>query len=286
MARRAVGVSALLACALLLWFAAGRAGDAGTGELTAPPGAEPGAAAEEPSLGGAEEGIRSSAAPIPECSYGEEPAPLIGDAEHSLAVLDTTYRLPADFEPRDLVEIAEHLAGAVPAAAYGGGHKLRLPAAEALKAMLVAAEAEGVKLAVQSAYRSYDYQANTFAYWVEVDGYERALRTSARAGHSEHQLGTVVDLRSRSGPPAWELADWAKTPEGAWVAANAHVYGFVMSYPQGLERRSCYDYEPWHYRFVGADVAAAMRAAGVTPREYLLNLAAGSLPLPAGESDL
>lgn len=203
-------------------------------------------------------------AQLPACDYQELPAvALRGD--WALALLDTTFALKSDYEPTDLVELSTYLGEGYAAP----GQKLRAEAAAALKELLAAAEEAGVQLAVQSAYRSYAYQESTFAYWVEVDGLEKALKTSARAGHSEHQLGTVVDLRSRFGPPAWELADWALTQEGAWVAEVAHAYGFVMSYPQGRELESCYDYEPWHYRFVGVELASTVFAAGVTLREQL-----------------
>ena len=104
--------------------------------------------------------------------------------------------------------------------------------------------------------------ASTFDYWVSVGGYEQALRTSARAGHSEHQLGTAIDVTSEGGAPPWEYADWATTPAGAWMAANAWRYGFVMSYPRGAYDVTCYDYEPWHYRYVGRDLAAEITASG------------------------
>ncbi|MBA4169012.1 MAG: D-alanyl-D-alanine carboxypeptidase family protein, partial [Chloroflexi bacterium] len=63
--------------------------------------------------------------------------------------------------------------------------------------------------------------------WVGVGGYEQALRTSARAGHSEHQLGTAIDVTSEGGQAPWEYADWASTPAGTWMADNAWRYGFV-----------------------------------------------------------
>ena len=102
-----------------------------------------------------------------------------------------------------------------------------------------------------------------------VGGYEQALRTSARAGHSEHQLGTSIDVTSEGGAAPWEYGDWASTPAGGWMAANAWRYGFVMSYPRGAFDRTCYDYEPWHYRYVGRDLAAQIVASGLTPREVI-----------------
>lgn len=209
-------------------------------------------------------------APLPTCEYGSEAAPLAGLDQWPYTLLDTTYHLPAEYAPTDLVSLPAVLADVAPGAYLAAeGHQLRAAAADALAALFAAAEAAGVQLAVQSAYRSYAYQASTFEYWVQQDGREAALRTSARAGHSEHQLGTAVDLRSRQGPAAWDLADWAATPEGAWVAANAHRFGFVMSYPRGEEARSCYAYEPWHYRYVGADMAAEIHATGEPPRVVL-----------------
>jgi D-alanyl-D-alanine carboxypeptidase len=93
--------------------------------------------------------------------------------------------------------------------------------------------------------------------------------SSARAGHSEHQLGTALDFRSARGPDPWDLEDWGATPEGRWLAENAHRFGFVMSYPAGQESVTCYIYEPWHYRYVGREVAQEVMASGLTLREWL-----------------
>ena len=93
---------------------------------------------------------------------------------------------------------------------------------------------------------------------------------SARPGHSEHQLGTAIDFRSADDPtPPWELDDFADTAAGGWLHDHAWEYGFVLSYPKGEAAETCYAYEPWHYRYVGRDVAAAIHASGETPRRYL-----------------
>ncbi len=181
-------------------------------------------------------------------------------------VLDTIFALPADYEPPDLVRVSL----AFPATYDGGGDLLvREVIIEDLRALLAAADRSGIRLAVQSAYRSYAYQERTFDYWVDRDGYAAALASSARPGHSEHQLGTAIDLRSLGGPPAWDLDDWAATEEGSWVASNAYRFGFVMSYPRGSKDLTCYVYEPWHYRYVGREVAEAVHDSGLTLREFL-----------------
>ena len=100
-----------------------------------------------------------------------------------------------------------------------------------------------------------------------ADGQLRA--DHARAGHSEHQLGTAIDVTSEGGVAPWNYGDWADTAAGSWMAANAWRYGFVMSYPRGGIDRTCYDYEPWHYRYVGRSLAAEITANGRTPREVI-----------------
>jgi zinc D-Ala-D-Ala carboxypeptidase len=198
---------------------------------------------------------------VPPCSVDERIVTIDADAMPALVLVDPAWRLPPGYAPRDLVPVAE--------AGFAGEHLVRAIVVDDLRDLRDAAEAAGVRLAVQSAYRSEAYQARVHEGWVRQLGAARAADVSARAGHSEHQLGTAVDLRSAAGPPAWELADWAATPEGAWVAAHAHRFGFVVSYPRGGEATSCYAYEPWHLRWVGRETAAAATAAAVAYRVWL-----------------
>ena len=207
-------------------------------------------------------GATSSASPeLPACEYADEPALAPAYADWSRTLVDTARRLPADYEPADLVPLT--------GAGFPDERLVRSVVIDDLAALREAAVEAGMYLAVQSAYRSYSYQEDTFAYWVDLDGYEAALASSARPGHSEHQLGTVIDFRSADGPAAWDLADWATTPEGAWLQDNAAEYGFVMSYPKDSRDVTCYIYEPWHYRYVGRETARAVAESGLTLREWL-----------------
>jgi D-alanyl-D-alanine carboxypeptidase len=194
---------------------------------------------------------------LPECRYDDLAATPNGYDAWNLTLLDTLYALDADYAPPDLIEVD------------AAGRSLRALVVADLEALLAAAEANGVPLAIQSAYRSHGYQAGTFDSWVDQLGLEAALRTSARPGHSEHQLGTAIDFRSADGPPAWDLDDWGATPAGAWLAENGWRYGFVMSYPAGREGETCYDYEPWHHRYLGRNAAAAQHTSGLTLRAWL-----------------
>jgi D-alanyl-D-alanine carboxypeptidase len=107
----------------------------------------------------------------------------------------------------------------------------------------------------------------TFDSWVRRSGYAAALRFSARPGHSEHQLGTTLDFTTAPGAPL--SSSFGASPAGKWLARNSWRFGFVMSYPKGKQRLSCYGYEPWHFRYVGRDLARRIHASGDVPRVYL-----------------
>jgi LAS superfamily LD-carboxypeptidase LdcB len=152
--------------------------------------------------------------------------------------------------------------------APGFGGSLRGEAKAALERMLSDAFDQGHDIYVRSAYRSYAEQERTFAYWVSVLGEAEARRVSAEPGHSEHQLGTAADLTTAD--VGYDLTEeFGDTPAGQWLAANAHAYGYALSYPAGAEPVTGYAYEPWHWRYLGLEHAAAWKASGLTLVEYL-----------------
>ena len=173
------------------------------------------------------------------------------------------YALPADYVPPDLEPL--------PAEWLAPGHwgELRAPVIEALRPMMRDAwERDGIDLRIRSAYRSYATQQETFAYWVSFLGEEQARRESAEPGHSEHQLGTTMDFADPYN--GWELIEsFADSPSGLWLAEHAHEYGFALSYPREQEAITGYIFEPWHYRYLGIEAAAAWRASGLTLIEFL-----------------
>jgi len=91
---------------------------------------------------------------------------------------------------------------------------------------------------------------------------------TARPGHSEHQLGTTIDVVDPSLPDL--VPGLSDTPAGTWLAAHAAEYGFVVSYPDGASDRTCFKPEPWHLRYVGVSTARSMAANDLSPREFLL----------------
>ncbi len=137
-----------------------------------------------------------------------------------------------------------------------------------IKAMFAAAEAEGVTLVFGSGYRSAGTQKQFYDSYVARDGKEAADTYSARPGYSEHQSGLSFDVTSPSGACHLEIC-FENTPEGQWMAANAADYGFILRYPDGASAITGYQYEPWHFRYVGAEYAQEITARGLTLEEYL-----------------
>jgi D-alanyl-D-alanine carboxypeptidase len=131
--------------------------------------------------------------------------------------------------------------------------------------MAVAARRNGTPLGNVSAYRSYNTQKALFQSYVDGYGFKRAITFSARPGHSEHQLGLVIDFAD-AGRSQFVSE---KAGAGKWLAKNAWKYGWLMSYPKGKSDVVCYSYEPWHYRYFGRDLARQIHDSGLTTREYL-----------------
>jgi D-alanyl-D-alanine carboxypeptidase len=199
---------------------------------------------------------------LPTCVYADDGTRYTRPAQWKKTLLDTNLMLTDAYEPPGLVALSR--------AGIEGNGLIRRIVVPDLEAMTADAKAAGNAIDVRSAHRSYQYQVGTFERWVDQVGEEEALSVSARPGHSEHQLGTTLDFGSAGNARApWAFDDWAKTPAGKWLRENAWRYGFVMSYPKGARDESCYTYEPWHYRFLGRELAREVHESGLVPRRYL-----------------
>jgi D-alanyl-D-alanine carboxypeptidase len=198
--------------------------------------------------------------PPPPCANGDRPVDGDPATDWATVVVDRAHRLPDTFVPPDLVEVSQ--------AGFTARDQVRAIVIPDLAALRTAAEANSTPIVVVSAYRSFSYQQSLFDDSVADVGQGEAELHTARAGHSEHQLGTAIDVLD---PGAGELTTaFAATPAGRWLAAHAHEFGFVVSYPEGARDRSCFEFEPWHLRYVGRELAAQIHESGLTPREWLL----------------
>ena len=147
---------------------------------------------------------------------------------------------------------------------YGG--EISGEAREAFDAMFAAAQADGHFLDIGSGYRSYDTQAAIHNNYIASYGEEYTKSMSAEPGHSEHQTGLAADLYGENGHYLEQAFE--NTPEFEWLDAHAAEYGFILRFQKGKTWATGYIYEPWHYRYVGVELAKILKASGLTVEEY------------------
>jgi len=152
--------------------------------------------------------------------------------------------LPLEYRPSDLVQVDGRWNF------HGADYPkyLRREAARAVEGMLSRAEREGISIRIFSAFRSSERQRYLYLRQIEKSGLDQ--KTVAKPGHSEHQLGTAVDLCGLD-PKSVASATFDRTREGKWLGSNARAHGFLMSYTVENSAVSGYLPEPWHYRYVG-----------------------------------
>jgi len=170
-----------------------------------------------------------------------------------LQLVDKQHNLAADYSPHDLVSLEAYRFDLARKPLY-----LRQVLISDLQTMVAAARAEGLTLLISSTYRSFDYQAEVYTRHVRNMGQAEADLVSARPGHSQHQLGTAIDFGS--------ITDaFAETAAGRWLAEHAWKYGFSLSYPKDSRDITGYNWESWHYRYIG-------RAASRLEQEYFMGM--------------
>jgi len=202
--------------------------------------------------------------PPPECVEGDLQA--LGDAANDWAtvLVDTQRSIPSFYEPNDLRNIAD---AGFP---LTDGVAVRALVVDDLRALRQAAIDDGTPIGILAAFRSFAQQQDLYDRRVDELGASEAGSRVARPGHSEHQLGTTIDVATEGDTDVDQT--WGSSPTGQWIATNAHKYGFLLSYPMEAQGRTCYDFEPWHLRYVGRELAADVIASGLTLREYLWQL--------------
>jgi D-alanyl-D-alanine carboxypeptidase len=200
----------------------------------------------------------------------------IPNSDDLLVIVTQKFGLSQAYKPADLVPIAPHISHEV---TLGYPTEVRAEILDPLVEMINDMLALGLQPTIISSYRSYATQQTAYNKWL-IEEPERADELSAQPGHSEHQLGTTVDFGSKN------LHDYIddsfdenlqfhtyfyKTPEGAWLLENGHLYGFTLSYPREAQEITGFFYEPWHYRYVGVENATILHDNNISLTEYLLN---------------
>ena len=187
-------------------------------------------------------------------------------------IVTLTYGLSRDYQPSDLVDLDGYLPVSV---TLGYPTQVRQIIVDPLVQMINDMQANGLAPFIISGYRSYSAQAIAYQKW-QTTYPDSASIVSAPPGHSEHQLGTTVDFGS---PELEEIVGqegiefhtyFYQTSEGQWLLEHAQEYGFTLSFPREAFELTGFYYEPWHYRYVGVEMATQLKAMGLSFTEFQL----------------
>lgn len=179
------------------------------------------------------------------------------DSNSIFVLVNKENKLEDGYIPTDLVEINYNL--------VNKPIQMRSEAAEALNNMMVEGKANGLSLLLSSGYRSSDSQETLYSDEVATRG--EGINYVAPPGTSEHETGLAIDITSNKiGCKLEDIFD--TTEEGQWLRDNAHRFGFILRYPKDKEEITGYLYEPWHFRYVGVELATELYERGITLEEY------------------
>ncbi|WP_010296036.1 M15 family metallopeptidase [Clostridium senegalense] len=187
----------------------------------------------------------------------------INNRKHKILIVNREHSLDKDFIPKELIK---------PNIKFlkGSNENVKLldkPAALALEKMFSYAQDDGVYLLGVSGYRDYYYQKLLYDNEVKSVGKKEADRAVAKPGESGHQTGLAIDILSEEYTTLDEGFQYTKSYK--WIKENSYKYGFIIRYPKGKENITGYEYEPWHIRYVGEDLAKEIFDKNITLEEYV-----------------
>lgn len=192
--------------------------------------------------------------------FTQDPPPAFDKSRYSIddpnslwVIVNKKRPLPSGFVPEGLTSV--------------DGVNLKAEAARAVEQLMTDAEKSQVQFKVISGYRSYQSQQSVYQSYVRTDGQADADTYSARPGYSEHQTGLVADLGNINGSCDLEIC-FANTAGGKWLVEHAHEYGFIIRYLESKTPVTGYQYEPWHIRYVGKELASEIKNSGQTMEEF------------------
>lgn len=181
---------------------------------------------------------------------------VIANPYDRMVLVNKYNQLPWNFKQNNLVNMDRRYT-----VGDGKQYLLESTAYESFVRMADAARSAGVSIRAVSAYRTEDYQRRLYNKKIRTLGENNADNYSARAGFSEHQTGLAVDINSTRN-------SFEHTNVFKWLQEHAHEYGYILRYPKGQKWITGYEYEPWHYRYVGVDAAKIIHQEGSTYEQY------------------
>ena len=174
----------------------------------------------------------------------------------NLMLVNKYHYLPENYNPNDIVDVKNWYC-------YGE-NKIKEEVYQKFIEMFNAAKEQDKKLIISSGYRTYEDQKETYDNYVDRYGVKKADGLAARPGYSEHETGLTLDITTGKATKD----TFESTEEFTWLKENSYKYGFILRYPKGKEDITGYDYEPWHYRYVGVEVATKIHDLDITFDEY------------------
>lgn len=181
---------------------------------------------------------------------------VIANPYDRMVLVNKHNQLPYDFKQTNLVKMDRKYT-----VNDGKQYLLEGKAYESFARMADAARSEGVTIRAISAYRTESYQRMLYNKKTRTTGQSNADNYSAKPGFSEHQTGLAVDINSTN-------TSFEKTGTFKWMQSHAHEYGYILRYPKDKKWITGYEYEPWHYRYVGVDAAKIIHDENITYEQY------------------
>ena len=181
---------------------------------------------------------------------------VIANPYDPMVLVNKHNQLPSGFKQRNLVNMSKKYT-----VNDGKQYLLESTAYANFVRMSDAARKEGISIRAISAYRTEDYQRRLYNKKLRATGKNNADNYSARPGFSEHQTGLAVDINSTKN-------SFERTAAFKWMQKHAHEYGYILRYPKDKKWITGYEYEPWHYRYVGTKAAKIIHQEGLTYEQY------------------
>lgn len=173
-----------------------------------------------------------------------------------LMLVNKYHYLPVDYNPTDIVDVKNWYC-------YGE-NQIKEEVYQQFIEMFNAAKEDGKKIIISSGYRTYEDQKETYNNYVDRYGTKKADTLAARPGFSEHETGLTLDITTGTATKD----TFEDTLEFKWLEENSYKYGFILRYPKDKEDITGYAYEPWHYRYVGVEIATKIHELDITFDEY------------------
>ncbi len=175
----------------------------------------------------------------------------------NLMIVNKFNYLKEDYEPIEITNIS---------LSYSyGNNKVSKETNDAYIEMAKAAKVDGIQLMANSTYRTYKRQDEIYKDFYYSKGISYADKYAARAGYSEHQTGLAIDIFTTGNSTT---SNFEESEAFKWLSTNAHKYGFILRYPKNKEYLTGYNYESWHYRYLGVETATKVYQEGITYDEY------------------